>query len=1637
MPITAEQAQAELRRRSAVAELQRREGAVAFPARDPNAPVSFGTSPIPTVDIPEIADPQGIFPIAPAEQKKVRPRWDEFVDATARGIARVGSAGALAGAGLAEPKFRMIGFRKVPVTPPQKQASQASAAKLREGSDFLWNLSQNPGIAAQNKDVASKALNLIGETIPYITATTAAFITAGPTGAFTVGSLVEGNSAYRVALDSGVDENKAKNIGIGVGVVSGAIEAFGGRYAEQMLLATTKRLQSKIAKAGAVFGIGTLVEALEEGAQEVAQIVGEETYRDVDWNERTTRVLSSMAGGGFLGGAFRGASMAARGTLAAVKPEPTPFDQRAGEIMTSAREDLQAIREEGGIQALPKFKARINEGMAKLDELFVDFGMEVPENIKKKMNELLEIARGVGIPTKGIGVTGLPKTTEGLQFMVPEAEEIAVEVEAPPTEALPAPEAPPAPITEPEVGEVHPKLHIGNITARMRNIAAEEFGVKPEDVGPFLEGAFPTKKAEISMTRAEAEDALAFTEQSLDERLENNLIRTEKDLTQANIDWADIKALRIVLDKPVGARPFTVTRAEKPLIAIIDTEKGLADQTVPALKEIAEALELDTKGTKAELVSRIEIEAASLETPAETIIRLAKEEVSDRAVKVLKTTKDVIQAAIKPSSIMDAGLSADKVLQVVMKKAEVVSAKAWLESARDIVKAHKDLATYIKGRMKGIGLSAAEQNRLLQMVARGRTPSQKAKITAAVEMLASKAEHRQAIKGFRDFAKATRRRFRFGKVKLGRMSPAIRERIGEVFETLDLSRLSKEKRKELLSRDRFIKRVAGSVADIGSSLKEEAEDVLKMPQAQIEELRRLEKSPIENLDTDQINYVRSSLEHLIAVADRKFQIKQRIKGDKENTQKTAAVKEVQQKSKEPSVTEENLGVLGLTKRLFTTQQATLKTLAGKITGKIKKATDFFIQANLDKYEQQKANFSKQFIESGRKRIKDTLGFTKADSKRLDKKTTITLGGKIFNVDFDNLVSIYQHIKADGNLPQLLKTDGLIITITERDAKTLGTIKSKKVVETGTPTLAELRRIEELVESQPKFKGLGQKAFDLNRETITPAVNKTSNELQNHDIYTEKKHWPIHRVFDIRAAGKATESTVAIEQQGRYQPKTGGSARIKITPFRQEFMASLQSDAAYAGGTIPLQDLKVLVNSHRWQQAMRKAGRIDEMKAILTLVDRVQVHSSDLSIVELFGAEQLNNFGKSVLSLRISGYGIQTASIPAAYEVINEKYFLRARPLISAAEIPRAGVREMKGLSDILWMRWEGRRFNYVTGAVAAQHAFDTLILEDSPVTDKFMNQYLWGDQKAIYTIYLAAQEKVAKERGFKKGAQQNKEAAIKLTEKALETQPQWDMIHRNLLTSSPNVLLRGSTMFSSARNAQYNVLQRAWDDWHKGRISTFQWIQRWKGVAYANILVAIVKGLVALGVSSAVAALAFLGGDEEKAKKIVFETAAKRAKRLPLDAVLNLISLPALVGNFSSNIGNEVVKRIKTRGLPLRDLQSIRTGNIFVDISLDVTDTVGSLGKMIQLIITGDKFKSGPDIGKPKWKRERDRFVTGLAELVAIRHGLPFSAPRGEIAFRAKQLSKPTKKKAAKKPVFKRRGTSTRGQKAVFKKRTQ
>ncbi len=901
-----------------------------------------------------------------------------------------------------------------------------------------------------------------------------------------------------------------------------------------------------------------------------------------------------------------------------------------------------------------------------------------------------------------------------------------------------------------------------------------------------------------------------------------------------------------------------------------------------------------------------------------------------------------------------------------------------------------------------------QQYRYTKRILAAKTNKRIERLTEAIDTYLDRAEHRQAVSDFRKFVKETSTKYRRGTTELGKLRSDVRDKLLGVLARYDIAKLSEAKREQFESRQDYIKNVSGTVADALESLAEDGADVLRMPDARTTELMRLSKTHIGELDADQVRYIQASLEHLLAIAARKGDIKERIRAEKVRDLVHTARGEVSQRTKEPGTLIEKQGAGGFAGKLLTTSQATPRTLVGMLTGKDNAATVELITDRLYDGHEKKTAKAKEFVLAARKEFADT-GLDGKTFTMLDKKVPITLGGKTFKVDLDNLLSIYMHIRAEGNLRRLLKTKGLNITIYERDPSRLYVIRKKTHIMTGRPQLSELREIIELAENTyPTLEKMSEASFKINTEYQAPAINETSMEYQNYEIARSKKYWPVHRARGKTVEGTATDISVSIENQGRYLPRTGGNERIRIVPFRQEFIAGLQSDATYYGMTMAMRDLRALVGDKAWQDKMNKLGRGRELDALITMLRRVQGHATDRTFIDVTGAKILSNFGKSVLSLRLSGYGVQTASIPAAFEVIEPKHFHGLRNIAALPKVPVRAVKEMMDLSPRLWMRWTGRQFDFVTGGAAAQNAFDTLVFKGSTITEKGVRHYTWGDQKAIYHIYLAAQNKVVAETGLKRGTDEFKERAIKLVEQALETQPQWDMVYRSILTSSPNVFLRGSTMFMSARNAQYNVLLRALDDYKKKRINSVEFGKRVSGVLYANTLVALVKRLVRLGVKAAVLGLIFAisSDDEERQQKVKLAARAEVEKlkgQLPIDAALNLVSLPAF-GNIAQGMAYEAIKRFRSQYRTHR-LQDIRTGNIFADLSLDATGVVGDTAQLAKQLATGEKFKSGCDKDKPKWQRTARQVANGLAGLLAVATGMPYSAPLGEVYYQAKSAT--------------------------------
>lgn len=204
-------------------------------------------------------------------------------------------------------------------------------------------------------------------------------------------------------------------------------------------------------------------------------------------------------------------------------------------------------------------------------------------------------------------------------------------------------------------GTVAPNLYIGNTTARAKKVWADQFNqarqaegipgrVEPADVEGPTEGGFPTKRAPIEITRAEAEETLAQLEEAMDEQLEQGEW-SSMEIALMKAMWGDIRELRTVLGHDAGRMPFRVQyRGNKPVVEIASpVERTYAAIKGPSKKVMAQ-------WTPKELVTQGEALAAKLKAVAREAARAyrqgAKEAVAKlrRDLRIIHNRQRIIKA---------------------------------------------------------------------------------------------------------------------------------------------------------------------------------------------------------------------------------------------------------------------------------------------------------------------------------------------------------------------------------------------------------------------------------------------------------------------------------------------------------------------------------------------------------------------------------------------------------------------------------------------------------------------------------------------------------------------------------------------------------------------------------------------------------------------------------------------------------------------------------------------------------------------------------------------------------------------------------------------------------------------------------
>lgn len=863
------------------------------------------------------------------------------------------------------------------------------------------------------------------------------------------------------------------------------------------------------------------------------------------------------------------------------------------------------------------------------------------------------------------------------------------------------------------------------------------------------------------------------------------------------------------------------------------------------------------------------------------------------------------------------------------------------------------------------------------------------KLTDEIQSFVELHEKRLAVRDFKKFTKDTLRKFRVGEEKLGALPPALRDKLKSEFEQYDLAKLSDQKRGELEAHDTHIKNIAGSIANAFEGFEDldlEAADIIQLPNNRIEALRRIEKTHIGELSTEQIVRLQNELESLIATNTKKQQSIGRRKFERIQKQTIDSRNEIFDRGITAKGERKEQGRF---KQIFDLGQAQIRTLARKMSGVESEATEKVLVDNIYDMLRVEDSHKKDFWVAAEKMVQDA-GIDASHIKRLDKEIKITLGGKAITVPEKVLLNMWLDSRADGNLRRLLTAKGHIIHV-----------KDKKI-DIGKITLDEIQALE-----YPDYiEKLGNIIFKHNRDVVAPRINETSMAERFYELAVHENHWPFPRFLDRPVEGKRAQVSQPIESIGRYQPRTGGTQTHQIFDPIEVWIRGFKQDARYISTAEGMQELRSTLANKAWRQKIQDTGNAKILEAYENIIRIGQGLISDTSIAEQTASGWLGTFAKGTLIGAPATGVIQIASIPAAHEVVERRYFFN--PTLPT----KAEADKLMELSPTLWWRWKARQFDYVTGAVSSRNAFRKMVTGKEGITNRLLDILTWGDQKAILRIWEASQRKITTEQGLERGTKEHTNASLDLLHKALETQPNWGAFHRSGLTLSKNFGIKSFAMFMSARNAQLQIFQRALDDLAKGRITKARFTNRMKDLGDAAVRVTIIRELVRKSIEfGTLALLAGLGIKEwqEIKDKLDEEVSVANLGDLAVKTGSNLIGL-SVFGGVVAQMGREAIKGLGGKTAWER-AQSIHTGNPITDSILTATLASLEFGLLANQIITQERYANGPKRLQLKWPDTALSLTNKTGELVSQTFGLPWSGPRRDIVWPIQRALRPVEPK--------------------------
>ncbi len=870
------------------------------------------------------------------------------------------------------------------------------------------------------------------------------------------------------------------------------------------------------------------------------------------------------------------------------------------------------------------------------------------------------------------------------------------------------------------------------------------------------------------------------------------------------------------------------------------------------------------------------------------------------------------------------------------------------------------------------------------------------KLTDEVEVGIERFERKIAIGELRSTIKDIESNNRLGKVRLGKIPSPQREKLIEIIDEISLKKIStqlkppleevktfgeldvkaRKGREQLLGADlkslqQITQRLSSELAGGLEGLNEDVEAALRLPDERVRQLNLLTQKNIAEIDTGDIRLIIQSLQQLVQNAKLKGKLltKRGLK-PLDGAIKTITEEEIAPTGKVIKIEKGKLEkTVEFGKKVLKLDDAHLDTLVQLSTNPGSTVMKQILDTDLHEGLRKTAEKLIGWIDASADQF-EKIGFT--DFDQITEKVKVTLGGKEIEVDKDFLVKLELHSRSPDNLRAILTTKGWSIEGVQIDYPE------------GIDRLAELKEALKIVRDDLVLKGIADWTNKLTPDRAI-AIDEVFETLNGYQIARDPFYTSRPRALPRRVEG-GKDISVPPEQQGQYLPRTGGTARLKLERWSDDFLSGLESDAALQMA-IPLRNARILVSSDRFQTAMKAAGRELELNNMITILRRTQGVTTSRSTLEVFGGVLQRGVTVSALGFRVSTIGTQAMSFPAFFAEVNPVY---GRPLVFIRGGYIAGMEED---SALLALRWKGRRVSVEVGTSAASEAFSTMLFDKSKkISNKALRGLVFGDKQAFGNGHKAIVREILSTvrngknvsvfewdgetvadlesltddlsgvQSYPTSKKVRFAAARRIEFAGRKTQPAFDMLDRSVSLSNPNVLERQLFIFRTALEAQENIIIRATDAFAKSpksatdkraltadiasvMVSAFS-VSVWKnGLRWAIGTGLITPILAAFGI--------FKFDDRRERENLLAEVAKDTGK--------NLVKL-SKVGKFAVRIGELIADRVSGEGYNWNrntfDLPAIDVLETGVDAIVAVSQAIADAGltdEFVEEITRADK----------------------------------------------------------------------------------